>query len=207
MPIKRGMQEAKSMKLLKFACIAVAVALVSSPAIAQLGVNDSQDFIDAVQKRDGDKATQLIDAHPSLVDTRDSKGDTGLIIAIRGSDRDWTGFLLRKGADTNSHGANGDTPLIAAAKVGFDEAASWLLSLGAKVDDTNKSGETALIIAVQQRDADLVKTLLAAGADPDRTDAVAGYSARDYANRDSRARNIQKLINDKKPKVASTASK
>jgi hypothetical protein len=45
-----------------------------------------------------------------------------------------------------------------------------------------------------------VKALLEAGADPDRTDNVAGYSARDYANRDPRARDIQKLINDKKPK-------
>jgi ankyrin repeat protein len=79
--------------------------------------------------------------------------------------------------------------------------------MGAKVDETNKSGETPLIIAVQQRDAGMVKTLLAAGADPDRTDAVAGYSARDYANRDSRARDIQKLIDDKKPKGASTAAK
>jgi hypothetical protein len=39
----------------------------------------------------------------------------------------------------------------------------------------------------------------------DRTDAVAGYSARDYAERDSRARAIQKLINDKKPKGAAAA--
>ena len=195
------------MKSFKIALVAGAIALLSSPAIAQLGGSDSQEFIDAVQKRDGNKATQLIESHPTIIDTRDDKGDTALIIAIRGSDRDWTGFMLRKGADTNSHGANGDTPLIAAAKVGFDEAVPWLLALGAKVDDTNKSGETALIIAVQKRDADMVKDLLAAGADPDRADAVAGYSARDYARRDSRARNIQKLIDDKAAKSASTAPK
>ena len=55
---------------------------------------------------------------------------------------------------------------------------------------------------MQQRDARLVRLLLAHGADPDRTDAVAGYSARDYATRDTRSRDIQKLINDKKPKTA-----
>jgi ankyrin repeat protein len=195
------------MKSLKIALVASALALLSSPAVAQLNANNGQDFIDAVQKRDGDKATQLITDHPNLVDTRNDKGDTGLIISIRASDRDWTGFLLRRGADPNIHGANGDTPLIAAAKAGFNEAVPWLLGMGAKVDETNKSGETPLIIAVQQRDAGMVKTLLAAGADPDRTDAVAGYSARDYANRDSRARDIQKLIDDKKPKGASTAAK
>jgi uncharacterized protein len=194
------------MKSLKIIIAATALALLSAPAVAQLAPNNSQDFIDAVKKRDGDKATELIDAHPTLIDTRNGDGDTGLMIAIRAGDRDWTGFMLRKGADPNSHGDHGDTPLIAAAKVGFDEAVPWLLGLGAKVDDTNKSGETALIIAVQLRDTDMVKALLDAGANPDRADSVAGYSARDYANRDNRARNIQKLINDKKPKGAAAAA-
>lgn len=195
------------MKSLKIAIVAGALALFTGAALAQsLGGNDAQDFIDAVQKRDGNKATELIQSHPTIIDTRDGKGDTGLIIAIRGNDRDWTGFLLNKGADPNVQGANGDTPLITAAKAGFDEAGPWLLGLGAKVDGTNRAGETPLIIAVQQRDARLVKILLDAGADPDRTDNVAGYSARDYANRDSRARDIQKLINAKKPMKGSTAA-
>jgi len=194
------------MKSLKILVAVGAFALLSSPALAQLAPNNGQDFIDAVKNRDGNKATELIDAHPTLIDTRNGDGDTGLIIAIRNGDRDWTGFMLRKGADPNSHGDHGDTPMIAAAKVGFDEAVPWLISLGAKVDDTNKSGETALIVAVQLRDADMVKALLDAGANPDRTDSVAGYSARDYANRDNRARNIQKMINDKKPKGASAAA-
>jgi ankyrin repeat protein len=75
-----------------------------------------------------------------------------------------------------------------------------LIGLGANIDTTNRAGETALIIAVQQRDVRLAKLLLERGANPDRTDAVAGYSARDYATRDPRARDILKLINDKKPK-------
>ncbi len=179
--------------------------MISTPLLAQTEPDGFQ-FIQAVQKRDGDKATELLANHPTIIDTRDGDGDTGLLIAIRADDRDWTGFLLNKGADPNVEGAHGDTPLIAAAKVGFDEAAGWLIGLGAKVDGTNKSGETALIIAVQQRDPRLVKTLLDHGADPDHTDAVAGYSARDYANRDPRARDIQKLINDKKPKAGATAS-
>lgn len=194
------------MKSLKITFAAAALALLSAPAVAQLAGNDGQDFIDAVQKRDGNKATELVDQHPTIIDTKDGSGDTGLIIAIRGDDSDWTGFLLRKGADPNLEGAGGDTPLIAAAKAGFDQAVSWLLGLGAKVDGTNRKGETPLIIAVQQRDSHMVKQLLDAGADPDHTDNIAGYSARDYATRDQRARDILKLINDKKPKSASTAA-
>jgi ankyrin repeat protein len=197
------------MKSLKIALVFTGIALLSVPALAQdagLGSNGDQ-FVEAVQKSDGDKATQLVANHPTVIDAKNGKGDTGLIIAISRSDRDWTGFLLNKGADPNLQGSGGDTPLIRAAKVGFDDAAPWLLGLGAKVDGTNRSGETALIVAVQQRDARLVKILLDAGADPDRNDAVAGYSARDYATRDPRARDILKLINDKKPKGASATSK
>ena len=194
------------MKSLKILLAAGAFAVLSTPSVAQIAGNDGQQFIDAVEKRDGDKATQLIADHPTVIDTRNGDGDTGLIIAIRGSDHDWTGFLLNKGADPNLQGKNGDTPLITAAKAGFGEAAQWLIGLGANIDATNKAGETPLIIAVQQRDAPMVKLLLTHGADPDKSDHVAGYSARDYANRDSRARDIQKLINDKKPKGASTAA-
>jgi ankyrin repeat protein len=190
------------MKLLNITLATAALALLSAPAVAQLGSNDGFDFITAVQKRDGDKATELVEKHPTIIDTKDDKGDTGLIIAIRGDDTDWTGFLLRKGADPNLAGAGGDTPLIAAAKTGFDQAVGWLLGLGAKVDMTNRKGETPLIIAVQQRDERMVKALLDAGADPDHTDSIAGYSARDYASRDPRARDILKLIENKKPKPA-----
>ena len=77
--------------------------------------------------------------------------------------------------------------------------------MGAKIDQANKMGETPLIVAVQQRQTPVVRLLLAAGANPDKTDSAAGYSARDYAQRDSRARDILKLIQDKKPKATAAA--
>ena len=195
------------MKSLNIA-LAAGLAFIAVPASAQQQLlSDSDQFIEAVQKSDGDKATELVQSHPTIVDARNNKGDTGLIIAIGRKDPNWTGFLLNNGADPNLPGANGDTPLIEAAKVGFDDAIGWLLGLGAKVDETNKMGETALIIAVQQSNRNMVKSLLDAGADPDRTDAAAGYSARDYAIRNTRARDILKLIDAKKPKGATAATK
>jgi len=83
----------------------------------------------------------------------------------------------------------------------------WLIGEGARVNGTNRSGETALIIAVQQRDLPVVRQLLKAGANPDKSDAVAGYSARDYALRDTRSREILKLIEAAKPKPGATAAK
>jgi ankyrin repeat protein len=68
-------------------------------------------------------------------------------------------------------------------------------------------GETALIVAVQQRQLGIVRTLLARGADPDRTDSAAGLSARDYAERDGRSRDILRMIESKKPKTAAAAAR
>lgn len=194
------------MKSLKISLAVCALALACAPAIAQSGGSDSQAFIEAVQKRDAGKALELIASHPTIIDVRDGDGDTGLIIALRAGEQDWTGFFLKKGADPNLAGGNSDTPLITAAKANFDEAAEWLIALGAKVDGANRSGETPLIIAVQRRDERLVRLLLNHGADPDHTDSVAGYSARDYAGRDPRARAILKLIDEKKPKRAPTSA-
>lgn len=196
----------KAVKRLGFALF-VAASLVPAPAIAQALTTAGYDFIDAVKKSDGNKAIDLLSQHPTgLVDTKDGDGNTALIIAIARTDDNWTGFLLNKGADPNLPGKGGDTPLIAAARVDFVEAAQWLLGMGAKVDADNKMGETPLIVAVQRRDAPLVKLLLDHGANPDKTDSAAGYSARDYATRDNRAREILKMIDDKKPKAGTTAA-
>ena len=81
-------------------------------------------------------------------------------------------------------------------------AIEWLLSLGARADAPNRMGETPLIIAVQQRQPRIVRVLLDAGANPDKTDAAAGYSAREYAERDTRGRQILQMIEAKKPKAS-----
>lgn len=177
----------------------IVVGLLSAPAGAQSG-SDAILFIEAVRDRNGEKATELLRFRPLVVNARGERGETALILAVSRRDVEWTGFLLHQGADPNLAARDGDTPLIAAARSGFGEAAGMLLSLRAKVDAANKMGETALIVAVQQRRADIVKILLAAGADPDRTDNAAGYSARDYAKRDNRARDIMALIEASKTK-------
>jgi len=192
------------MKFLKFAIGGVALAAACAPAIAQ-SLDSGSAFVDAIRTRDGNKATELLGAHPNVIDVKDDKGDTALIIAVSRSDEDYTAFLLNRGADPNTAGSGGNTPLIAAARSGFEQGVAWLLGQGARVDGTNKMGETPLIVAVQHRETAIIKALLAAGANPDKTDNAAGYSARDYAARDNRSRDILKLIEAKKPKPAAAA--
>ena len=178
-------------------------ASVATPAAAQSYVSDAEPFMRAVADRDGNQVMSLLDTRPTLVNSRNAKGQTALNIVIARSDGTWLDFLLAKGADPNLPASNGDTPLITAARVGFVDAIEELIRRGAKVNQGNKLGETPLIIAVQQRELDAVKLLLSKGGNPDKADAAAGFSARDYAKRDTRNREILAAIEAAgKPKPA-----
>lgn len=177
----------------RFALMAFALAAASTPVAAQY-VSDVEPFLTAVRERDGNKATGYLESRPAVLNARNLKGETALNIVIARSDELWTKFLLGKGADPNLPDSAGNTPLMTAARVGYTEAVDLLLQLGSRVDATNKMGETALILAVQQRRLESVKLLLARGANPDKKDSAAGYSARDYAKRDTRNREILAAI-------------
>jgi len=176
--------------------LAVVLAVAPIPAVSQ-GVNTSEGetFLKAIEDGDNSAAIPLLEQPGSrVVNYRGYKGDTALHIATRRRELDWVGFLLKKGADPNIGDAKGDTPLMVAARIGFEDAAGYMVQLGARVDMTNRLGETALIIAVQQRQLRVVELLLKAGANPDKADHSAGYSARDYAKRDTRNPGMLKLI-------------
>ncbi|MEO7564285.1 MAG: ankyrin repeat domain-containing protein [Sphingomicrobium sp.] len=179
---------------------AAALLSLAAPAAAQY-TNKGMEFVEAVRRGDGDKVVELLQDRPvGLLDSRAEDGDTALVIALSRRDSEWTGFLLNNGADPELAGKDGNTPLMAAAKAGYLDGSGWLLGLKVKIDSANKAGETALILAVQQRQPRIVQALLKAGANPDKTDHIAGFSARDYAARDPRARDILKIIEASTPK-------
>lgn len=186
--------------------IAAAMLLLAVPVTAQSNASEGEAFLKAVEDKDGGKAVPMLDNPASrVVNYRGYKGDTALHIATRNRESDWVGFLINKGADPNIGDAQGDSPLIVAARIGYEEAATWMLERGAQVDLANRRGETALIVAVQQRQRRLVELLLRAGANPDKADHAAGYSARDYAKRDTRSRELLKLIETVKSSKAKVA--
>ena len=178
------------------AVLTMVLMLAPVPAVAQFtNGSDGEAFLKAVEDGDNGKAVPLVeDPGSRVVNYRGYKGDTALHIVTRKRELDWVGYLLKKGADPNIPDNNGDTALIIAARIGFEEAADYMVQMGARVDTANRRGETALIIAVQQRQPRIVELLLKAGANPDKADHSAGYSARDYAKRDSRNPELLKLI-------------
>ncbi len=179
---------------------AIAAAAMTAPAGAQATGYDGPQLVKAIQDGKGNDALKLLQDKPTLVNARDLNGQTALIAAINNRDQDWTGYLLQQGADPDLPGEKGETPLMAAARMGFTDAVEWLIGLGAKVDAENSMGETALIIAVQRRQVPIVRALVNAGADADKPDSAQGYSARDYAKRDSRTPELLRIIESKSPK-------
>lgn len=184
--------------------LALLLGMAAAPSLAQGQSSDGENFLKAIEERDANKAIPLADTNGArILNYRGYGGDTALTIATRKREPEWVGFLLNRGADPNLGDSKGDTPLIIASRIGFDSAVGWMLARRAKVDLSNRRGETALIVAVQQRQPRIVEMLLKAGANPDKADHSAGYTARDYAKRDTRSRDLIKLIET----VKSTKSK
>lgn len=179
------------------ALAAAAVLAVSVPAGAQF--SDSYNFLKAVRDKDGQKVTELLQGGgaSTLVNTKDySSGESAVHIVIKRRDDTWLRFMLGNGANPNIRDKEGNTPLILCAQLGFAEGVTTLIGAKADVNLPNDRGETPLIVAVQRRDIVVVRQLLDARADPNRADHIAGLSARDYAERDTRAAAILRAIDD-----------
>ncbi len=158
-----------------------AACVLAVPASAQL-YSEGYEFLRAVDDKDGDKVTEMLDAPGStVVNARDlTNGRTAMHIVVERRDSLWVDFLYQQGANVNIRDNEGITPLMLAVQIGYIEGVERLVTHGARVDVTNNAGETPLMYAVHSRNTELMRVLLEAGADPDRFDN-SGRSAREYA--------------------------
>ena len=179
-----------------FVALVAATGLLLSPAQAQFRGGFA--FLQAVDSRDGTKATEALKDDPSYINTRHpDNGETALIIVAKRRDLTWLRFLLGKDADPSIGDKQGMTPLMHTALINFTDGAEELLKDKAPVDQANRRGETALILAVQSKNVAMVRLLVKRGANPDKADHVAGMSARAYAKRDDRTGQIVALLDAK----------
>lgn len=179
--------------------LAIAMAAGAGSVVpAQAQFRGGYAFLQAVENRDGTKATDALKDDETLVNTRHPEnGETALIIVTKRRDISWLRFLISKGADPAIGDRQGMTPLMHAALLNFADGAQDLLDRKPPVDQTNRRGETALILAVQSKNAAMVRLLVRSGANPDRADHIAGMSARDYAKRDDRTGQLVTILEAK----------
>lgn len=180
--------------------LGIALAACAAVAPAQFGAPTVDMYLEAIRYEELAKIDQMTKGNPQLVNARSVTGQTPLMMAIDKRNFQILSFLLFHKADANAGDSKGELPLIAAARKGWGEGVDGLLETGARIDGRNRQGETALIVAVQARSERVVRQLLAKGANPDVADSVAGFSARDYARRDSRNPQMLRLIEAARPK-------
>ena len=182
---------------------AMALALLT-PVAAQAQFSDGYNFLKAVKDADGQKVTDLVQKPGStVINSRDiTSGETALHIVIARRDNTWLSFLLAKGANPDLADNRGNTPLMNAVQARFEDGVRTLLAGGAQIDNANGSGETPLIRAVQLRDVGLTRLLIGQGANADKRDTIAGMSARDYAQRESRTPGLVEAVDAAKSKPA-----
>jgi len=185
----------------RFASTLLIAATLGTLAVpgAQAQFRGGYAFLQAVENRDGNKATDALKDDSTLINARNpDTGETALAIVVKRRDATWLRFLLGKGADPAIADRQGVTPLMHSALLDFTDGADELLNRNAPVDQTNRRGETALILTVQAKNSAMVRLLVRRGANPDKADHIAGMSARDYAKRDDRSGQLLALL-DAKP--------
>src|SRR3546814_19225347 len=108
------MSRRAEIRLASLSLLAAAAVLAAPPAAAQF--SDSYSFLQAVEKRDGDKATSLLTDHDTrVINTRNhDTGETALAIVAKRRDLPWLRFLLGKDSDPSIAHPQGMHPLVPA---------------------------------------------------------------------------------------------
>jgi ankyrin repeat protein len=96
----------------------------------------------------------------SLVNTKDSKGMTPLLLAAQGPDADIVDALIKHGAHINyQQPEKGSTALMLAAQNARLHIVKYLIARGADIMMKDNHGKTALDYAQQSKNKDLIELL------------------------------------------------
>lgn len=145
-------------------------------------MNHQQAIFTAIRNNDLPALATIIKAQPDVLNARDERGSSPLVLASYLGHFDATKALVEAGADLNAFSATG-TALMGVCFKGYAEIAAYLIDAGADVnasDPKAANGGTALIFAAMFNKTDIVELLLEKGADAGAKDGN-GLTAADNA--------------------------
>ena len=139
-----------------------------------------QDFFNEIRNGNLEQVVGIYSSNPRLLNAKDERGSTPLILATYYGHAQISRFLLENGADVEAKDGSGNTALLGVSFKGHTEMVKELITQGADVNSQNATGATSLIYAVSANKEEVVKVLLANKADVSKKDAR-GFTALDHA--------------------------
>ena len=103
--------------------------------------------------------------HGADVDMQTEDGRTGLVIAIRGSNKKIFTMLMDQGANVNIPDKYGDTPFFVACSRGHVDFMTALISKGCNINHKTTIGQSALHLAVYCKRLEVCDRLISLGLD------------------------------------------
>ena len=159
-------------------------------------MDKSISFFNAIRNRDLGSLSQMIDENPGLLQTKDQRGSTPLILATYYNDKETANFLIEKGVHIDAVDDSGNTALMGVCFKGYTLIAKKLISCGADVNIQNGMGATSLIYAATFKHVEIARLLLANGAETSTKDGR-GNTALDHARLQGAAAMIDLLESQK----------
>ena len=131
----------------------------------------SESLFNAIRSEDEQTVASLLAEHPELLNEKDQRGSTPLLLATYYGHLGISKKIIAAGADLNAKDASGNTALMGVCFKGYVDVAKLLIDEGADVNVQNFNGATALIYAATFNQKELVELLLERGANPDLRDS------------------------------------
>ena len=143
-------------------------------------MKNSDNVFSAIRNSDLLQVQDILETSPNLINAKDQRGSTPLILAAYYNEIEIVSYFLKKGAPIDDKDASGNTALMGVCFKGFTELAMQLINAGANVNETNAMGASCLIYAATFNREEIAKILLEKGADTEIKDAR-GNTALDHA--------------------------
>ncbi len=140
----------------------------------------NNELFDAIREGVIDTVSKILNAHPELVNIKDARGSTPLLLATYYGHQEIAEIILKCKPDINAKDGSGNTALMGVCFKGYPAIAKLLISHGADVNAVNFNNATALIYAATFAQADIARLLLEHGADASYKDDR-GHKAYDHA--------------------------
>lgn len=142
--------------------------------------NELAFFFDACRRGNEEDVRKVCTLVPELINERDAKGYSALIISAYNNQPSIVSILIEHGADIDAGDASGNTALMGAAFRGYKEIVQILIDAGADVNLRNGQGAPALTFAATFGQLAIAEILLHHGADLHLTD-TRGKTPMDHA--------------------------